>query len=579
MSRQFTQYAFSFCFLFGAVLLVAAILSYREVPSDIPYVTSEAQLNRHVSGRVFVDAEVVNTGIYTRVRDSIELPIGGTWDTYIYWYLYIIMFEDMHVAFISRNSDLSLTDNHFVRVLILSEQTIALRMLEEYLQEGDEISQYVAMLSFTNTAILTLAAAIFFIIAGAIMLYLDRVIRKKEMAAMPTQESVAAIAQADTVPVREKLRVLEELGIKSTHTRFSELVEARCREYIPNYDELLWHLGGILRQLDHTCPDWRAGDKLSNDVYSFDYFDNKPAEYDDVHIPDILNEFARIAKGGFNIKNASVNIDRESSRVVYSFEYGGMTHTLDLDYGNEWFYIDVAARLNEILKNKGSSNFFCTGNFYGEPTIVLFTTEWTIEKLNKLTHINFEIEMYDSEAQAEIERMHKYFQAQADRSVRYEFIHGRHLIASLNAFVLGIVMLAITAAVMFLVEDYLILHGIISDYISYSAFAVIIGITVGIPVILMFIFPPKNVNVKGVGILHHDYVEIHVGKKISKIFFYKDMPLIKRASFRGNMYWTIGTVTIFEAVGGWIAKSDANREQVEAFAAAVEQRISNNQTM
>jgi hypothetical protein len=65
---------------------------------------------------------------------------------------------------------------------------------------------------------------------------------------------------------------------------------------------------------------------------------------------------------------------------------------------------------------------------------------------------------------------------------------------------------------------------------------------------VMFLPPDKlKINVKCVGILHDDYVEIYKGKKLKKQR-YEDIKHIHSFSYNGTT-WRIGKVSIHEAIG------------------------------
>jgi len=85
----------------------------------------------------------------------------------------------------------------------------------------------------------------------------------------------------------------------------------------------------------------------------------------------------------------------------------------------------------------------------------------------------------------------------------------------------------------------------------------------------MVFFPPQNVNVKCFGILHDDYVEIHMGEKVRNLK-YSEISFIRKTVRRGLMTWYIDTLFICDAVGMRVNDHE-NRAQIDEFVGAIEQ--------
>lgn len=157
---------------------------------------------------------------------------------------------------------------------------------------------------------------------------------------------------------------------------------------------------------------------------------------------------------------------------------------------------------------------------------------------------------------------------------RYEFTHGRDWLAVLHGLAIGLPLVLLTVLAGEFIEDQLLLHGIIGDYFDVTIVLVVVSVIAFAPVAIMTFFPLKNVNVKCLGILHDDHVEVHIGKKVEKVP-YKNIFFIRRKSRRGSMTWWVGPIHITEAVGV-LAKTEEVRAQVDAFVDAVERKMSEN---
>ena len=153
---------------------------------------------------------------------------------------------------------------------------------------------------------------------------------------------------------------------------------------------------------------------------------------------------------------------------------------------------------------------------------------------------------------------------------KYEFTHGREGIALLNGIALCLPLILIIILFGEFVESQLVSRGIIGDYFDDYTVLIAVFVIVLAPAGIMMFFPLKNVNVKAMGILYDDYVEVHLGKKVEKVF-YKDILFIRKKSRRGRMTWWISHIYINEPIG-ILVKTDIVSAQIDAFVGAVEQK-------
>ena len=153
------------------------------------------------------------------------------------------------------------------------------------------------------------------------------------------------------------------------------------------------------------------------------------------------------------------------------------------------------------------------------------------------------------------------------KHTRYEFTHGRFGLAFLYGFAItGIVMVIIAIAV----SEITFIYTLIERSVVFGI--IIMMVPMFFPILYMIFLPPKklNINVKCVGILHDDFVEIQKGKR-TKIQRYEDIKFVYHFTFRIS-YWQIGKVRISDAVG--VREEHMNSDtQLRNFANAVKGRV------
>jgi hypothetical protein len=152
--------------------------------------------------------------------------------------------------------------------------------------------------------------------------------------------------------------------------------------------------------------------------------------------------------------------------------------------------------------------------------------------------------------------------------IKYEFKHGRTELVFLYSTLFGVIFTRITLSAISAIPffDALFQHSVVFAMIS-------VMIPFFSPLLLILISPPEklNINVKCVGILYEDYVEIHKGKRIISQR-YEDINRIQELRGGFNLYWRIGKVSISEVVG-FRKKHMDSEEQLLSFIYATEYMV------
>jgi len=184
----------------------------------------------------------------------------------------------------------------------------------------------------------------------------------------------------EKISIEDQLLVLSDLGIKPKHDGYLDWV---CYEWgrdaveADRYNLILFSLGGERESGD-------SWERLSEDVYSFD---TECVEDEGIYA-DIFINLAALSKGAFCIKNVSSTVDHDNRSASVSFTYNNVNYSWDLQYEDDWFDGDVVNKINQLLKEGESKMFFYTCS-PDQNLITLFTTQDTIEKINKLVTVPF----------------------------------------------------------------------------------------------------------------------------------------------------------------------------------------------
>jgi len=152
--------------------------------------------------------------------------------------------------------------------------------------------------------------------------------------------------------------------------------------------------------------------------------------------------------------------------------------------------------------------------------------------------------------------------------IKYEFMHGRFGLAAIYGLVLGSILMIVTSTIMMSVPS---LYRLFEE--SIVLFTISIMLPLFSPIIFMVIRPPTwlMINVKCIGILYNDYVEIHKGKRV-RIQYYKDIKhVLKYSELRTGIIYRIGRVSIRPAVGARKMHLNSDK-QLDKFLNAVQKR-------
>ena len=155
----------------------------------------------------------------------------------------------------------------------------------------------------------------------------------------------------------------------------------------------------------------------------------------------------------------------------------------------------------------------------------------------------------------------------------YVFYHGRVWLA----WIYGIAFATILSLIL------LPLLNPILDAVSErgnNLYTIIILIPIFSSFLFIFLFPPErfNINIKCIGILHDEYVEIHKGKKILTQRYEEIERIHKVNSYAGFRIavWSIGNVRIHKAVG--VRKNHKDSElNLDSFIKEVESKVQMSQ--
>ena len=191
-----------------------------------------------------------------------------------------------------------------------------------------------------------------------------------------------------SVPLEEQLRTLADLGIRPKHGDFIKWIcDEWGKEAVESdpYNLMLFSLG---RERERNGS-W---EHLSDDIYCFD---TECVENEDIY-QTILERLAILSKGVFNIANVHSVVNHDEQKASVSFTYNGTDHQWNLKYDDDWFDSDVINRINHLLKENGSANYFCTC-LPDQNLIVVFETQGTLEKLNRLTTVPFRLGVSNTE--------------------------------------------------------------------------------------------------------------------------------------------------------------------------------------
>ena len=143
------------------MLLIFSTYEYSRLISGIPLITRASELTERVGDRIKIAAEIEYTGIYGRYSEG-----RGRQRTTRTWHLYIINFEDAPVAFRSIRDDVHTREYVYGAVMRMPADFISEGLLNKYLLDDTNFSQYTARLFNRNAADDLLCSGIVVILIG-----------------------------------------------------------------------------------------------------------------------------------------------------------------------------------------------------------------------------------------------------------------------------------------------------------------------------------------------------------------------------------------------------------------------------
>jgi len=185
-----------------------------------------------------------------------------------------------------------------------------------------------------------------------------------------------------TIPILEQLNTLLSIGIRPKQDDFLDWVcDEWGKETVESdpYNLMLFSLGGERENGD-------LWERLSDDIYSFDTECVEDSNIYEV----VLERLVTLSKGSYAISDLHSEVDHDNKKVTVSFAYNDIHYQWSLKYNNDWFDCDVIGKINFLLRNNGSSNFFYTSS-PDQNLIVVYTSKDAIGKLNLLSTVPFKL--------------------------------------------------------------------------------------------------------------------------------------------------------------------------------------------
>jgi hypothetical protein len=122
----------------------------------------------------------------------------------------------------------------------------------------------------------------------------------------------------------------------------------------------------------------------SDDIFSFD----TECIEDNGSYTRVLEHLKDIAKGCFDICNIQDNIDYDGKLSWVSFEYEGKMYKWDLIFDDDWFYVGLIEKINELLNETARRKRFYS--YSPDQTLtVVFLDNDKVKVLNKVTGLIF----------------------------------------------------------------------------------------------------------------------------------------------------------------------------------------------
>jgi len=182
------------------------------------------------------------------------------------------------------------------------------------------------------------------------------------------------------ISIEQQLNTFSKLNITPKNDDFIDWIYCewgrKAVEADP-YNLILSSLGGERENGD-------AWERVSDDVYSFD---TECVEDADIYA-EILTNLAALSKDAFSITNITSTVNHENCEASISFTHNKVSYHWHLQYNNDWFDGDVINKINQLLRENDSSEFFYTC-ILGQNLMVLFTSQSNIDEVNKLVSIPF----------------------------------------------------------------------------------------------------------------------------------------------------------------------------------------------
>lgn len=195
----------------------------------------------------------------------------------------------------------------------------------------------------------------------------------------------------EMIPIAEQLDELGRFGIVPKHDDFIEWIHGQWGTQVISSDpnELLMVLGGVRKIGD-------SWERLSDDVIHFDL----ECVDDSNSYTSMLEQLVALSKGALKMVNIHCDIDRKRKEASVSFQYNDADCKWDLVYNDDWFDIGVVLKMNSILMNAGSTQFFYINDPPDEQgVIVVFSSQETIWELNLLTDFPFILNVGENSSQ------------------------------------------------------------------------------------------------------------------------------------------------------------------------------------
>lgn len=183
------------------------------------------------------------------------------------------------------------------------------------------------------------------------------------------------------VSLEEQLKTLADFGIRPKYDDFLERCEkewgSNWLKFVESdpYDFLLRRLG------DEHYGEFGEYDSNSDNVFYFD------TECDDEDVYDrVFTRLSVLSRG--LLTEITGTMDHDDKRSYVSFRFNDKRYDWELTYNDDWFDCESIDRLNVLLKDSGSVEFFYV-SVLAQDCVIVFAGSDIIERLNDLLDYPF----------------------------------------------------------------------------------------------------------------------------------------------------------------------------------------------